>query len=189
MILLSVLLTLALSCQSQKADSANAGPAEARPSPKAEAATELSQAAVKEKLTAMGVTLAPARGNEMVMPNPFTLQIKFAAADKYILNVEKPQDWNALSAQLAEIKKDREKNQLADEKVNQAYLSMKLIIPASQSQIEEYKKMKIRVEDFESLVDKLQKAGYKTLELDLNEPEKPMEEVTLPPAPKPNGKP
>ena len=138
--------------------------------------TEITKEALKERLGAKGVKLASPAPRDK--PNPLSLYVRFSTRNNdFLLNAEHYEYFAAMANTLREVFKEREINGVFIEGTNLVYKTITL--PAYQSLIDDYKAKGIFVEDFEKLVDDLQREGFSQIELDIDESNL----VTAPPVP------
>lgn len=138
----------------------------AEPAGTPQTATVITKEALKKRLGAKGVRTSLAIMRHM--PNPLLLHLRFAGRNnEFFLNGERFDNFGALADTLREVFKDRENNGVIKEGTNE--IEKTITLPAYQRYIDEYDSKNIHIEDFEKLVDDLQKEGFDQIELDLNE--------------------
>jgi TonB family protein len=134
--------------------------------------TKITKEVLQQRLIAKGIKIATENRNDK--PNPLTLQLKFENDNKsYKLNSESYKSFEAAATKLKEIFKMREAEGVFIEGTNDVY--KKITLPAYQTYVDEYNSKNIYVEDFEKLVDDLQKEGFDQIEITLNEENAPKE--------------
>ncbi len=133
------------------------------------AQTVITKDILKERLGRKGVEMVRAISHQAPLkPNPLTLHLRFSSSKtNFRLNQEEYGSFGELVNKLKEIFKDREANGVFAEGTNDVYKMITL--PAYDDYIAEYNAKNIFVEDFEKLVDDLQKEDITQIELDVNE--------------------
>ncbi|MGI9055842.1 MAG: energy transducer TonB [Pyrinomonadaceae bacterium] len=128
--------------------------------------TVITRDILKERLGAKGIKTASRLPEGK--PNPLTLHLKFSTQNNnFQLNQENYENFGELANTLRQIFKQREENGVFIEGKNEIYKIITL--PAYERDVADYNSKNIFVEDFEKLVDDLQKAGFDQIELDINE--------------------
>ncbi len=147
--------------------------------PKTPAAkTPLSKDVLTERLAKKGVVVRPPRTADILKPNPLVLVIEFdGSPDRFKLNREDYDSFPALLKILKDVRADREKNGVTREGTNEIEMTLTFALPAKK--IEEYKAAGIVVEDFEKLIDELNKEGFDKFDLTFGDEFDPAEPPTL----------
>ncbi|MEO6589484.1 MAG: hypothetical protein ABIP06_09285, partial [Pyrinomonadaceae bacterium] len=167
-IVLAIIFTVSLGCKFLKPDNNREITKEPKSTEITEEpnTTEITKDVLKERLGAKGIKTARFIPNGK--PNPLTLHLKFSNHNNnFLLNRESYENFGALANKLREIFRQREDNGVFIEGTNEVY--KKITLPVYEKDVADYKSKNITVEDFEKLVDDLQKEDFDQIELNLDE--------------------